>query len=209
MHIQETRHAKHKTRLDKTPRRGMRRHTNIRQTHSKTSTTRQAQQDTHNKTQARMGYTGGHGVCPPGVSTHGISPKNGFPPSHGAGSGRLQGGGGGGRGRGGGGGDTPAPSQLESQWESQELPNQLQDPLLRASHGANTGSVDVTQGQWTGQARGGETDQLLSHPPRLTHPGYDPPTCSGYPALVHGGVDTPAAGTRGGRGGRTMVHRVH
>ena len=141
MHIQETRHAKHKTRLDKTPRRGMRRHTNIRQTHSKTSTTRQAQQDTHNKTQARMGYTGGHGVCPPGVSTHGISPKNGFPPSHGAGSGRLQGGGGGGRGRGGGGGDTPAPSQLESQWESQELPNQLQDPLLRASHGANTGSV--------------------------------------------------------------------
>ena len=119
----------------------MRTHTHIRQTqqdtHNKTSTTRHAQQDTSTHGVYRRSL----GLPPPGVSTHGISPKNGFPPSHGAGSGRLQGGGGGGRGRGGGGGDTPAPSQLESQWESQEDPNQLQDPLLRASHGANTGSV--------------------------------------------------------------------
>ena len=41
MHIQVTRHAKHKTRLDKTPRRDMRRHTYT------TNTARQAQQDKH------------------------------------------------------------------------------------------------------------------------------------------------------------------
>ena len=115
-----------------------------------------------------MEYTGGHWVCPPGVSTHGISPQRpGFPLPHGAGVSTPGGGGGGatpgGEGEGGGGeADTPAPSQLESQWESQEDPNQLQDPLLLASHGANTGSVVMLgQGQWTGQARGEETDQLL------------------------------------------------
>ena len=146
----------------------MRTHTHIRQTqqdtHNKTSTTRHAQQDTSTHGVYRRSL----GLPPPGVSTHGISPQRpGFPLPHGAGVSTPGGGEGGatpgGEGEGGGGeADTPAPSQLESQWESQEDPNQLQDPLLLASHGANTGSVVMLgQGQWTGQARGEETDQLL------------------------------------------------
>ena len=134
--------TRHKTRLDKTPRRDMRRLTHIhtRQTHttrqaqqdkhsktsttrqaqqdkhSKTSTTRQAQQDKHNMTSTPL-YTGGHGVSPPGVSTHG------------------------------------SPSQPELQLESQDQEKKLQDPSLRASTHGQCGKLMLRRG--SGQDRRG------------------------------------------------------
>ena len=84
MHIQVTRHAKHKTRLDKTPRRDMRRHTyttntarqaqqdkhKTRLAHIKTGTTRQAQaqHDKHNMTSTPTGYRRSWGL--PSRSLH-------------------------------------------------------------------------------------------------------------------------------------------
>ena len=122
MHIQGTRNAKHKTRLDKSPRRDMQRHTHT------TNTARQAQQDTSTPRQAQQDtstplYTSGHGVSPPGVSTHGICRDGGKsitpPPAvHPPGF------------------DPPAQSQLESQWVSQDQAKKLQDSLLRTSSGS-------------------------------------------------------------------------
>ena len=154
-----TRNTTHKTRLDKTPRRGMRTHTHIRQTqqdtHNKTSTTRHAQQDTSTHGVYRRSL----GLPSRGLHSWDFPPASWFPPpprGRGVNPGRGRGRGNPGRGGGGRGGeaDTPAPSQLESQWESQEDPNQLQDPLLRASHGANTGSVIMLR-RGSGQDRRG------------------------------------------------------